>query len=275
MCLRDGQILMTTILRDIDYICKKNNINYWIESGTLLGAVRHGGFIPWDDDIDIAMPREDYNKFIEIANSELPDDLELKNMKNTESLNYHWSKVIHKYSKFIEDENFNDSNGIFVDIFPYDYYSSDNLDSILKYKKNLKFNCVILNYSNRKFCQPYKENLKKNIKIITSKIIKLFLKCDNYEKLYKKIDYITQEYKEEDKKEKIGYGLEVSYYKTCFDVKDIFPLRRIVFENITVMSPNNSENCLKTMYGENYMELPKKEERVWHNKGIYIEKYRE
>ena len=79
--LKEAQELMTTILKDIDSICRKNNINYWIESGTLLGAVRHKGFIPWDDDIDIGMLREDYNKFLEIANKDLKDDVILCNFK--------------------------------------------------------------------------------------------------------------------------------------------------------------------------------------------------
>ena len=65
--LRDAQVLMKTILRDVDIICRENNINYWIESGTLLGMARHNGFIPWDDDIDIGMMREDYEKFLKIA----------------------------------------------------------------------------------------------------------------------------------------------------------------------------------------------------------------
>ena len=94
--LKEAQELMTTILKDIDSICRKNNINYWIESGTLLGAVRHKGFIPWDDDIDIGMLREDYNKFLEIANKELKDDVILCNFKNEKNVQYQWSKVKHK-----------------------------------------------------------------------------------------------------------------------------------------------------------------------------------
>ena len=69
---------MKSILRDIDNICRENDISYWIESGTMLGAKRHNGFIPWDDDIDIGMMREDYEKFLEIAPRYLPDDLFLQ-----------------------------------------------------------------------------------------------------------------------------------------------------------------------------------------------------
>ena len=64
--LRNVQLLYIELLRFVDNVCKKHNIDYWLEGGTLIGAVRHGGFIPWDDDIDIAMPREDYEKFLKI-----------------------------------------------------------------------------------------------------------------------------------------------------------------------------------------------------------------
>ncbi|WP_300386582.1 LicD family protein, partial [Clostridium sp.] len=71
--IREAQIRMLDILKEIDRICRKYQIEYWLESGTLLGAVRHGGFIPWDDDLDIGMMRSDYIKFINVVNDEILD----------------------------------------------------------------------------------------------------------------------------------------------------------------------------------------------------------
>ena len=65
--LRRAQLKQLSILEEIDRICRKHSIRYWLDGGSLLGAVRHGGFIPWDDDIDIAMPLEDMQRFVEIA----------------------------------------------------------------------------------------------------------------------------------------------------------------------------------------------------------------
>ena len=79
--LRKHQMKMVEILCVIDKICKKHKINYWLSSGTLLGAVRHHGFIPWDDDLDIEMLAEDYKRFLSVIQSELPNDLVLQSYK--------------------------------------------------------------------------------------------------------------------------------------------------------------------------------------------------
>ena len=71
--LRKAQMREVAILQEVDKICRKHDIKYWIDFGTLLGAVRHGGFIPWDDDLDISMLSSDYQKFMEVAPQELPD----------------------------------------------------------------------------------------------------------------------------------------------------------------------------------------------------------
>ena len=76
--LRQAQLVMTRMFKIIDYICREHHLRYWMCSGTLLGAVRHQGFIPWDDDLDICMIREDYDRFIQIAQQELPSDLFLQ-----------------------------------------------------------------------------------------------------------------------------------------------------------------------------------------------------
>ena len=69
--VRDLQLICLDMLKEVDRVCRKHNILYWLEGGTMLGAVRHRGFIPWDDDLDIAMFREDYDRFCEIAPQEL------------------------------------------------------------------------------------------------------------------------------------------------------------------------------------------------------------
>ena len=76
--LRECQLKQLAILEVIDHVCKANGIEYWLDGGTLLGAVRHGGFIPWDDDIDIAMRKDDLERFIEVAQKQLPEHLFLQ-----------------------------------------------------------------------------------------------------------------------------------------------------------------------------------------------------
>ena len=119
--LREAQLLMQAILRDIDEMCRENNINYWIESGTMLGAIRHNGFIPWDD-VDIGMLRYDYEKFSKVVPSCFPEDLFLQNAQLDNRVENSWSKIRHKYSKLIDEESAGYHEGLFVDIFPYDYY---------------------------------------------------------------------------------------------------------------------------------------------------------
>ena len=86
--LRQAQLVMLRMLKIIDYICRKHDLRYWLCSGTLLGAVRHQGFIPWDDDLDICMLREDYNRFIQIAPLEFPTDIFLQTQETDPSYDY-------------------------------------------------------------------------------------------------------------------------------------------------------------------------------------------
>lgn len=115
-----AQKVMLDILIEVHKICVKHNITYWLEAGTLLGAVRHKGFIPWDDDIDISMPREDYEKFLEIAQRELPSDLFLQTNKTDPEYSREITKVRKLNTLLIETGetgNENYCHGIFIDIF--------------------------------------------------------------------------------------------------------------------------------------------------------------
>ena len=122
------------ILNEIVRICDKNNIPYFLAAGTLLGAVRHSGFIPWDDDIDLFMLRDDYNKFIKCAINEINDNYFLQ-CHDTDKYYYSsFIKVRKNNTLMIEEENENRKihRGIWVDIFPLDYVKDDS--KILKFK---------------------------------------------------------------------------------------------------------------------------------------------
>ncbi len=111
------------ILEQIDAICTANNLSYFAEYGTLLGAIRHHGFIPWDDDIDISMPRDDFMRFKEIARKELKAPYFLQDAYSSPERFYIFAKIRHSESTAIEfydclGKNYN--QGIFLDIFPLD-----------------------------------------------------------------------------------------------------------------------------------------------------------
>lgn len=113
---------MLGILIEVDRICKKHNIRYVLDSGTLLGAVRHNGFIPWDDDIDIAMLREDYDKFRNIANAELKKPYYFECELDNDSFPNIFGKCFDMSTRYVSQnsEHLNCPKGIWLDIFPMD-----------------------------------------------------------------------------------------------------------------------------------------------------------
>ena len=117
--LRRHQLRMLEILKEIDRICQKHRIDYWLSSGTLLGAVRHGGFIPWDDDLDIEMERKDYLRLLQLLPEELNDAYLLQTHGTDPGFISTYAKIRDKYSAITEHEE--DINyrykGIFIDIF--------------------------------------------------------------------------------------------------------------------------------------------------------------
>lgn len=119
--LRRLQMTILEIIKLFADICEKNNLRYFMVGGTMLGAARHRGFIPWDDDVDMGMPRPDYEKFLKIVRRELPDRYGFLNYKSDENYKRYFSRIINKEVKI-----FNNSNSIeivenaWLDIFPYD-----------------------------------------------------------------------------------------------------------------------------------------------------------
>lgn len=125
--LKKLQAVLLDILKVIDEFCRANDIAYFLDSGTALGAVRHGGFIPWDDDVDLGMLREDYDRFIELAAEGLPEGYSLHTYENTPGFAGMFAKVYRDGTVFETKETraAGCPQCVFVDIFPYDVLSSD------------------------------------------------------------------------------------------------------------------------------------------------------
>ena len=118
--IQEHQQCSLKILLEVDRICRKHDIPYFLTNGTLLGAVRHKGFIPWDDDADVGMFRPDYERFVSIVQQELQPPYEFVGMETSDKYPMELSKVINGNTTLIERWGFNQLGGVYVDIWPLD-----------------------------------------------------------------------------------------------------------------------------------------------------------
>lgn len=249
--LEQAKFVMLRLLRVFDDICQKHQLRYWLDGGTLIGAIRHNGFIPWDDDIDVAMLRDDLKIFLEIAAKELPEDIFLQTQKTDSRYVLYLTKLRDKYSTYREENNekLNCHKGIFIDIFPMDFIKHHRLQAILKlfihgtnYSKLTKVERFIQSFIGR----PVR-------KFVTYFHLPLYDVLNN-------LFHTTVE-----DAECLAYTMELNETKQF--PKDIFPLQTHKFEGYEFFIPNNYDSYLKSYFG-NYMELPPVEERQTHNIGI-------
>ncbi|WP_102337357.1 LicD family protein [Collinsella provencensis] len=138
--LRKLQLTEFDILKTVLAFCNKNNISWFLDSGTVLGAARHGGFIPWDDDIDIGMLRPDYDRFVELAEYGLPEGYSVHTYSNTHGFAGMFAKVYRDGTRFETQETREAGcpQGIFIDVFPYDALSDNSIEE-RKQRRSAKF----------------------------------------------------------------------------------------------------------------------------------------
>lgn len=251
------QELELMILKDFIAICEENNLEYFIYGGSALGAVRHGGFIPWDDDIDIIMFRKDYEKFKEITLAKPNKKYDFLTSK-TKDYFFLFSKIMLKDTVFeewwVNQVDFN--LGIYIDIFVLDNVPDNKLKRFIHVKR-----CRILDklpaISVVKFEDyPFIVQLLTNI---THKVFKLL--NIKRESLIAKTQKLLTKYNNQNCK----YVCDISAlnHPQIYKIADFKPHKKIKFENLEVTCPNNVDNILTQIYG-NYMELPPESERYNH-----------
>ena len=256
------------LLKEFIRVCNKHNLKYYILGGTLLGAVRHGGFIPWDDDIDVGMPRNDYEKLMNLYESEFETPYKLVSEKNSSdftkafmNLQDTTTKIIMKYSNIAHEES------IWMDIFPIDGMPKNYLKNKIHKLRYLSSRMLVQLSQFNKIVNQNKENRHFIEKIIISTAKEInYEKLLNYRKMQKKYINVLSKY---DMNEYYSGNLTGAY-----KLKEVVPSEyfgegvKILFEDIEVNAPTEYLNYLSAIYGSNYMDLPPEDKRIPHNYDI-------
>lgn len=256
--LRKVQLVQFDIAKEIDRLCVQNNINYFLVGGSLLGAVRHKGFIPWDDDLDIGMLRTDYEKFLKIAPEMLDERYELIDWKSDPNYPHPMGKVIKRGTIYKEGKRKDlGDQGIWVDVFPYDVADSESGDFKRRTFKLKVLRCLIRAKCNyRTWYSDKGIILSKYIKNIPFRLGAVFFSKNT---LIEKYERLSLDKDGKSNIEVFENGTE-NYLRWCFP-KSIFEnLIQMDFENYKFYIPQKYHEYLSRAYG-NYMIFPPKEER--------------
>ena len=226
--IRQAQLVMLGLLKNLDIICKKHNLTYWLEGGTLLGAVRHKGFIPWDDDLDVMMPREDFNKLLELPDSEFPQYIYHDKRVEFQRLRDRYSRREDEFCN--ADEAF---NSIYIDIFPVK-----------------KFHYMRKVLSRLRMCiPPYTPPSIKNAKTVKSRLRRILAATLYYFLTYSGLQFIIKLLCYLGPKNVWSYDLERTWHYH-FNDKWLFPLKTLKFEDAYFPVPNNYHEWLKYNFGD-------------------------
>lgn len=248
------------LLMEVSSICECNKLRYFLAYGTLLGAVRHKGFIPWDDDIDIVMPRKDYLQFIRIFEVKKHDWISIVSPEIDSNASFTFTKIYdNRTIKYEEGMDYSECNpyGIDIDIFPIDGTpSSLFMRKIFILKQLFMFRLYVASISKyRKDKNAIKSIIKKLFYFVSHKIGKHHLiKLMN--KNASQYDFDTSDI--------VAMSIAPYCGKIYLTNRNVFDSTYLIFENKKYTVPKGYDIFLRTVYG-NYMELPPLEHQVTHH----------
>jgi lipopolysaccharide cholinephosphotransferase len=254
MELRKLQLIELKILLELKHICEKNNIKYFLMGGTLLGAVRHHGFIPWDDDIDVGMIRSEYSKFITICESELSEQYFLQTFETDKTYVNSFAKIRLNGTKYLEPNSSDELHhqGIFIDIFPFDKIPSKFLSKKIHILKLLAY--TRMGMITHGYRIPKSTTLKEKIFNLSIQYIsKVFSKP----KIILLRENLFQKFNKKDTDQYINSSLY------CYPIEIFDHFSELEFEGIKLPVPAGYVKYLECAYGD-FMRLPPENKRISH-----------
>jgi lipopolysaccharide cholinephosphotransferase len=242
--MRRAQMRMLEILRIFHGICERHNINYWLDWGTLLGAYRHAGFIPWDDDLDVTILWKDRKKLISALEKELPDDLKLQTRK-TDKKYYKFHPKIRDTKSRLHNKRSDvyEFNGIFFDIF------------YLEPMPSIEFKRIIDNFLLAEINFVRAKTLYRKVKY---GLISCFIPL-----VWVLIGAVRFYYRYIGKTTLYAYTFGGNTYAK-YNYDNFFPLTEITFEGGSFKAPNKIDAYLKDQFGSTYMNIPDEADRYSH-----------
>lgn len=257
------------IVKEVVTICDKHGLNYYMLGGTMLGAIRHKGFIPWDDDIDLGIPRNDYEEFLRIAPKELPSHLKVVNYRTDSEYHYYITRILDTDTKVEEERIGNDNRytNASIDIFPIDGTPNNNL------LRKVYFFRVLYHRALMSLC--YKDSIDRTRPRGKAERVLLWV----MERL--PIEKMTTPRKQKDiidkllRKQKIEGAKYIGNIMGAYRTKEIVPSRfygkgkMYPFEDIELRGMELADEYLKWTYGD-YMKLPPDNKRKTHFKILEI-----
>lgn len=263
--LKKLQNVLVEIMNDVIAVCDRHNIPCFLVYGTAIGAARHAGFIPWDDDIDLGMLREDYNHFLEIFEKELSDKYELLTPLTDNRYACTVTHVQKRGTVFITEGNqdLQCNRSIFIDIFPFDHLPDDQkCQKKIVRKSKILAKLLFLSGTGNPVI-PF-DGIVYHILHFACEIVHFCLNVFHIKPatLYQKFVSTATQYNCQEYEYVTSYE-DNQCLKCKVKIDDLFPLKKVKFEDTEAYVPNNNETYLNQIYG-NFMEIPPVEKRVNH-----------
>lgn len=263
--LNDTQRYILHVLREVVRVLDELKIPYYMQGGTMLGAIRHGGFIPWDDDVDLGIPRGDYDRLLKEVAAHLPENLELRTYDDETDHHYYFARIVDTRYQIRRMGSLEERlENIWVDLFPLDGMPNGCLS-----RQWHKFRLLMTRLKFHLSCFE-KVNIKRPGRPLVERIIiKIAMltrvgKWFNTRKQLDKMDRLLKKYPVEESDYLVNFTGQTSYKFNEMFKKEVYGNGKLYqFESFSLMGPEQYDAYLKSLYGD-YMTPPREEDRNAH-----------